>query len=894
MTHKVNSACSYCGTGCGIVLETDGEKIISLNGDTQHPTNQGKLCSKGRELHKTVDSKDRLLVPQLRTSLDAPFAPVDWDTALNHTAQKFADIIQEYGPDAVAFYVSGQLLTEDYYVFNKLMKGFIGSNNIDTNSRLCMSSAVAGYKRAFGADGPPTCYDDIEKSSCYFITGANPAYAHPIVFRRLEAAKEANPALKVIVVDPRRTDTCSIADLHLPLKPGTDVVLYQAMLHVLLQEGFADEDYIANHTVGFAAVKEKALALNVGEAAAICGLNPEDIIQAARWFGENKTLSFWTMGLNQSSSGSDKNNALINLHLATGQVGKEGCGPFSLTGQPNAMGGREVGGMANMLAAHRDYTNPQHRKEVTDYWGVDDVSSKPGLTATELFSALEEGTVKAVWIACTNPIVSMPDAKRAEAALKKAELVMVSDAYHPTDTTKLAHVLFPASGWAEKHGTITNTERRITHLQQAIPKAGLSRDDWKIVADFAVVLGNKLGKNWSQAFAYDTASDVFDEHCGLTKGMDIDISGLSYAVLDEFGPQQWPYKKGDKPNQIKRLYTDNIYETADKKAHFIDVDYRPVAEPTDEKYPLSLTTGRIRDQWHTMTKSGVVPQLMQHIPMPTLQIHPDDAAKFGIKDEQLVQLDSRQGRVIAPAQISKDIRQGLLFLPMHWGEMTAKGGRANNLIKTAVDPVSKEPEFKHAAVRIAPFQAAWHGMMLMAGQHTDLGRKMIEPYTYGVVACAGQKYPVTSIDLACTQPLQDEQYKRLDHILEQGKPFEVLTYSDRRLGINRKAWIDADGHLVAVRWVGGDIGEAKWLRKLMLEGTDVGDMRPFLLAPSSVVNTEDTKGKIICACHNVGEIEIKEAIASGCGDLETLKNCTKAGTGCGSCVPEMKRLLSQV
>ena len=892
MTQTVNSACSYCGTGCGIRLETDGERILSLVGDENHPTNQGKLCSKGRELHNTVNTQDRLLVPQLRTSLDAPFAPVDWDTALNHTAQKFANIIKEHGPDAVAFYVSGQLLTEDYYVFNKLMKGFIGSNNIDTNSRLCMSSAVMGYKRAFGADGPPTCYDDIEKASCFFITGANPAYAHPIVFRRLEAAKEANPDLKVIVVDPRRTDTCSIADLHLPLKPGTDVLLYQAMLHVLLQEGFADEDYISQHTAGFAEVKEKARNINLGEAAATCGLNPEDIIQAARWFGENKTLSFWTMGLNQSSSGSDKNNALINLHLATGQVGKEGCGPFSLTGQPNAMGGREVGGLANMLAAHRDYANPEHRKEVADYWGVDDVSAKPGLTATELFAALEEGTVKAVWIACTNPIVSMPDAKRAEAALKKAELVMVSDAYHPTDTTKLAHVLFPASGWAEKEGTMTNTERCITHLQQAIPKAGLSRDDWKIAADFAVVLGNKLGQDWSKAFAYEKAGDVFDEHCGLTAGRDIDITGLSYAVLDEFGPQQWPFKAGDKPNQIKRLYTDNVYETADKKAHFIDINYIPVAEPTDNEYPISLTTGRIRDQWHTMTKSGAVPQLMQHIPVPTVQIHPDDAEVYGIKDEDLVLITSRRGEVIAPAQISKDIRKNLIFFPMHWGKMTARAGRINTLIQTAVDPISKEPEFKHAAVRIAPFQAAWHGMMLMAGQHVDLGREMIEEYTYGVVACAGQKFPVTSIDIACTQTLKDEQYKRLDHILEQGQAFEMLTYSDKRLGINRKAWIDSDGHLVAVRWVGGDISEAQWLRKLMLEGTDVGDMRPFLLAPSSVVNTEDTKGKIICACHNVGELELLAAIESGCGDLETLKACTKAGTGCGSCVPEMKRLLT--
>ena len=892
MTRTVNSACSYCGTGCGILLETDGERILSLKGDDAHPTNQGKLCSKGRELHHTVRTKDRLLRPQLRTSLDAPFAPVDWDTALEYGAQKFADIIKEHGPDAVAFYVSGQLLTEDYYVFNKLMKGFIGSNNIDTNSRLCMSSAVVGYKRAFGADGPPTCYDDIEKAGCFFIAGANPAYAHPILFRRMEDAKEANPDLKIIVMDPRRTDTCSIADLHLPLKPGTDVPLFQAMLNVLVWEDLLDHDYIAKYTHGFDAMLNNIKAMTPRKAAEICGLDAADIVKAALWFAENKTLSFWTMGLNQSSSGTDKNNALMNLHIATGQVGKEGCGPFSLTGQPNAMGGREVGGLANMLAAHRDYANPEHRKEVAEYWGVDDVPSKPGLTATELFSALEEGTVKAVWIACTNPIVSMPNAKQAEAALKKAELVMVSDAYHPTDTTKFAHILFPASGWAEKEGTVTNTERRITHLQQAVPKAGISRDDWKIAVDFALKLGEKLGEDWSENFPYQKAGDVFDEYCGLTKGVDIDISGLSYEVLDKHGPQQWPFRESDTPGEVKRLYTDGVFETADKKAHFINVDYIPVAEPTDAEYPFSLTTGRIRDQWHTMTKSGNVPQLMQHIPIPTLQIHPDDAKVYGIEEEDLVSVISRCGQVIAPAQISKDIRAGLVFLPMHWGKMTAQAGRANDLIQTAIDPYSKEPEFKHAAVQIKPFEAAWHGMMLIAGKKISLAREMIEGYSYGVVACLGSDHPVTMVDLACTKPLKDAQYKRLDQMLEQGKEFETLTFADRKHGMYRKAWLD-DGHLVAVRWVGGDMDEAKWLRKLMLEGRDVGELRPYLLAPGGPVDKQDTKGKIICACNNVGELELKAAIESGSDSLEKLKSCTMAGTGCGSCVPEMKRLLSK-
>ncbi len=891
MTRTVNSACSYCGTGCGIRLETDGQRIISLSGDEKHPTNQGKLCSKGRELHHTVRTDDRLLRPQLRTSLNAPFAPVDWDTALDYGARKFADIIREYGPDAVAFYVSGQLLTEDYYVFNKLMKGFIGSNNIDTNSRLCMSSAVVGYKRAFGADGPPTCYDDIELAESYFIIGANPAYAHPIVFRRMEAAKEANPDLKIVVADPRRTDTCSIADLYLPLKPGTDVPLLQAMLNVMIWEDLIDADYIARHTNGFEAMRAQVEKMTPRNAAEICGLEAADIVKAALWFAENKTLSFWTMGMNQSTSGSDKNNALLNLHLATGQVGKPGCGPFSLTGQPNAMGGREVGGLANMLAAHRDYTNLEHRKEVADYWGVETISEKPGLTATELFDALEAGSVKAVWIACTNPIISMPDAKRAEKALKKAELVMVSDAYHPTDTTQFAHILFPAAGWAEKEGTITNSERRITHLQQALPAAGVSRPDWKIVADFALKLAEKLGQDWSAAFSYGNTESVFNEHRGLTAGKDIDITGLSYGLLDEHGPQQWPFPTGSEAGQVSRLYENGQFETADGKAYFMDVTYRPVAEPTDAEYPLSLTTGRIRDQWHTMTKTGSVPSLMQHVSVPALQIHSADAEARNIGEDDLVRVVSRRGKGFVPVQISRDVREGLVFLPMHWGEMTARGGRANNLTQSVVDPVSKEPEFKHSAVQVERFEPAWRGMMLMAGQKTTLGRQMVEGYSYGVVSCMGSDHPVTSVDLACTKPVKTEQYKRLDQMLEQGESFETLTYSDRKHGINRKAWLN-DGRLIAVRWVGGDMHEAQWLRKLMLEGRDVGELRPYLLAPGGPINKEDTKGKIICACNNVGELELKAAIRDGSNSIATLKACTMAGTGCGSCVPEMKRLLS--
>jgi len=438
---------------------------------------------------------------------------------------------------------------------------------------------------------------------------------------------------------------------------------------------------------------------------------------------------------------------------------------------------------------------------------------------------------------------------------------------------------------------VTNSERCITHLQQALPAAGVSRPDWRIAADFALCLGEKLDQDWSAAFNYENTEAVFNEHRGLTAGKNIDITGLSYALLDEQGPQQWPFPQGSPAGISKRLYENGQFETDDGKARFVDVSYRPVAEPVDGDYPLSLTTGRIRDQWHTMTKTGGVPSLMQHVPVPQLQLHPHDAEVRGIGDEDLVRVVSRRGEVHVPVQISRDVREGLVFLPMHWGEMTARGGRANNLTQAVVDPISKEPEFKHSAVQVTRYQPAWRGMMLIAGQKTALGRKMIEGYTYAVVSCMGSDHPVTSIDLGCNKAVKAEQYKRLDQMLEQGQSFETLTYSDRKHGIHRKAWLE-DGRLVAVRWVGGEIVEAQWLRKLMLEARDVGELRPYLLSPGGPVNKADTKGKIICACQNVGELELKAAINDGSDCIDALKACTMAGTGCGSCVPEMKRLLS--
>lgn len=615
-TNETRSTCCYCGVGCGVIIEHDGTRITGVKGDPSHPANFGRLCTKGSTLHLAARPELRATHPELRSARDLPRQPVSWQTALDHAADRFARIIAEHGPDAVAFYISGQLLTEDYYVFNKLAKGLIGTNNVDTNSRLCMSSAVSAYKQTLGADAPPCSYADIDLADCLLIAGGNPAYAHPIVYRRIEDARRANPAMKMIAVDPRRTDTASDADLHLPLLPGTDIWLYNAMLHVLLWEGHADDVFIAAHTEGFAELRKHVRDITPAVAAEVCGLRADDIVTAAKWFGESKAaMSMWCQGLNQSHHGTHNGAALIALHLATGQIGRPGAGPFSLTGQPNAMGGREVGGMANLLSAHRDLANPAHREEVARLWGLADVPASPGLTAVELFDAVREGKVKAVWIACTNPAHSMPDQTRIVEALKAAEFVVVQDAYRNTESAAFADLLLPAATWGEKEGTVTNSERRITHVHAALPPLGEARADWVIARDFAHALGKRLDRDAAVLFPYDTVEQVFAEHCESTRGRDLDITGLDYAVLDRLGPQQWPFPEGAAEG-VAALYTDRRFATPSGRARFVVPSAATTAERIDARYPLHLNTGRLRDHWHGMSRTGQVARLYSHVTNP--------------------------------------------------------------------------------------------------------------------------------------------------------------------------------------------------------------------------------------------------------------------------------------
>ncbi len=697
---SIRTTCSYCGVGCGIAAVRDRAGRLHVTGDAAHPSSRGMLCSKGRALHHVVQNHDgRLRYPQMRRSRAHDLERVDWDAALTRAAAVFRSVIRRHGPEAVGFYVSGQCLTEEYYVANKLMKGFIGCNNIDTNSRLCMSSAVAGYKLALGDDACPISYDDIELCDCFLIAGANPAWCHPILFRRLEQRKASHPETKVIVIDPRRTQSCALADLHLQIQPGTDVAAFNAITRELFERGWVDDDFITQHTQGVERLREAALARTVEDAATICRVPAEDLRLAARWIGEARAFqSWWAMGLNQSAVGVDKNLALLNLSLITGQIGKPGAGPFSLTGQPNAMGGREVGGMANLLAAHHDLANPVHRDKVARFWGVDRISEKPGLTATEMFDALESGTLRAIWIVCTNPAVSLPNLARAEAALKNAPFVIVQDISARADTAAYADLLLPAAGWLEKTGTMTNSERRVSLVEQLADAPGEALPDAEIFCRFAEKMG------WGAHFAYPDSAAIFDEHCALTRGTAIDISGLSHERLRREGTLQWPCPTADHPG-TPRLFEDRKFYTSSGRATLHGVPFRQRSEVLSEDYPFVLTTGRVRDQWHTMTRTGTVHKLRQQHDTPFVEVHPDDATTLGLTAGGNARIRNERGEVRARVVITDAIKPGTVFLPMHWGKAFKAGaGRANLLTSPLLDPRSKEPDFKYAAVAVSAVQ----------------------------------------------------------------------------------------------------------------------------------------------------------------------------------------------
>ncbi|TCD01039.1 nitrate reductase [Pedobacter psychroterrae] len=695
---KKTTTCCYCGVGCGIVVNKDAHERIIVEGDKSHPVNKGMLCSKGLNLHYTVNDKsDRLLYPEMRYNKNMPLQRVSWDVALDRTVAVFKALIKKYGPDSVAFYASGQCLTEEYYVVNKLTKGFIGSNNIDTNSRLCMSSAVVGYKMSLGEDSVPISYDDLEIADCIFVAGANPAWCHPILWRRVEAAKQKNPDLKIIVSDPRKTQTCSIADIHLQLNPGTDITLHHAIGRCLIEDGKIDHEFINNKTNGYENYRSSVFQTSLTDAAGICGIKESDIRLAASYIGNAKGfITMWTMGLNQSVIGTNKNLSLINLNLITGHIGKPGSGPFSLTGQPNAMGGREVGGLSNLLPAHRILANERHRNEVEQFWQIPlgTINPKPGLTATEMFDELNTGKLKAIWILCTNPLISLPDVRNAEQGLKKAKFVVVQDISNKVETLQYADVVLPAAAWTEKEGTMTNAGRYISYLSKVTNAPGEALADSEIICRFA----RKMGYH---GFNFKDASEIYAEHAALTEGTNIDISGLNYQILKEKRAVQWPYPKLEKRPGTARLFEDHEFYTPDKKANILSFSDKNQSEALTPQNPLILTTGRIRDQWHTRSKTGKVNKLNQHISESFLEINPDDATPRNIKDADIVEISSLRGNVRVKAKLSTDIKPGVVFMPMHWGLILKSDlNRVNNLTNNLIDPISKEPDFKYSAVQV--------------------------------------------------------------------------------------------------------------------------------------------------------------------------------------------------
>ena len=701
---EIKTTCSYCGVGCGIIVTNDSKNGVTVRGDKDHPVNRGMLCSKGMNLHYVAnDTSDRILYPEMRWSKSHPMERVSWDAAMDRAAAVFSSIIKKHGPDSVGFYISGQCLTEEYYLVNKLVKGFLKTNNIDTNSRLCMSSAVAGYKKTFGEDAVPIAYEDIELADTFLITGANPAWCHPILFRRLEQHKEKKPGIKIIVIDPRKTDTAATADLHLQIIPGSDIVLYHALAKCIIERGYTDADFIKNNTENYLAYKELVLSTSLEKASKLSGISINDIKLAADMIGKAEGfLSLWAMGLNQSAIGVDKNTALLNISLLTGHIGKPGSGPFSLTGQPNAMGGREVGGMANLLAVHKDLANPTHRQEVADFWGVDAISEKPGLTATEMFEALESGKMKAIWVICTNPLVSLPDSRKVEKALAKAKFVVVQEISHNADTAKHADLLLPAAAWLEKEGTMTNSERRISYLPKGINAPGEALSDVEILLRFAKKM------NFS-GFNFNNTEEVYKEYCQMTKNTNIDISYLNYNRLKNEGTFQWPVPDYGHPG-TPRLFSDKKFYTPSQKAIFnLPTSIENTSEQPTDKFPFILTTGRVRDQWHTMTKTGKVSRLMTHTPSPFLEINPIDAFKISVNNGDIVMVTSKNGSVRVKAKVTDSIKENVVFLPMHWGKQLENDlNRTNNLTNTLVDPVSKEPDFKFTTVSVAkyikPFQ----------------------------------------------------------------------------------------------------------------------------------------------------------------------------------------------
>ena len=874
------TTCPYCGVGCGVQASVDGAGQVHIAGDPAHPANLGRLCSKGSALAATTSLQGRLLHPQIDGRIES------WDAALSTTAQRLNQVIDEHGPEAVALYVSGQLLTEDYYVANKLVKGYLGTANIDTNSRLCMSSAVAGHVRAFGADTVPCNYQDLELADMVVITGSNLAWCHPVVYQRLVAAKRQRPEMHVVVIDPRGTPTCDIADQHLALKPGTDVALFNGLLADLHRRGHVDEEFVARHTQGARQALDSA-ELSVDEVAELCGLGIAEVCAFYQRFGRTeKVVTVFSQGVNQSSAGADKVNSIINCHLLSGRIGRPGMGPFSMTGQPNAMGGREVGGLSNMLAAHLSLSEPGHRALVQAFWGSPHIASQPGLKAVDLFEAVHSGQIKAIWIMATNPVVSLPNANRVREALERCPLVIVSDIREDTDTARLAHIRLPATGWAEKDGTVTNSERRISRQRGFLPAAGEARPDWWIISQVAQRLGYR-------GFDYTAPAQIFDEHARLSAHANNDdqtprpfhiggLAGLSAEQYDALQPIQWPVRQaGD--GGTARLCTEHFY-TANRRANLVAVTYRAPVHAADAEFPFVLNTGRIRDQWHTMTRTGLAPQLSNHIAEPFVDIHPHDAMLCAVREGALARVRSRWGRVVVRVRFSAEMSRGQIFIPIHWSQQTASDARVGKVVNPAVCPISGEPEFKHTPVSIEPFSVDWHGFVLT---RDDIDTTALAWWT----RIQGQSFLRYEI-AGRHQPDDWSQWIRELLQLDHSEAVDLIEFRDNASALYRAAVIiDNTVHACVFVSPQPDLPSRAWLAALFDQGPLDDRDRISVLAGRPADAAADA-GALVCSCFGVGRNSIARAIQEQDLDSpEAIGRCLKAGTNCGSCVPELRQIL---
>jgi assimilatory nitrate reductase catalytic subunit len=883
----VRTTCPYCGVGCGVLAQSVNG-TVEIAGDPSHPANLGALCTKGYALGETLGAEGRLLQPQVHGK------QVSWDEALAHVSRELTRVIEQHGPETVALYVSGQLLTEDYYVANKLMKGYIGTANIDTNSRLCMASSVAGHKRAFGEDLVPTCYEDLQLADLIVLVGSNTAWCHPVLFRRMIAEKERRPDLKLVVVDPRRTPTCELADLHLPVRAGTDVWLFNGLLAYLRRHGALDVGFVANHTTGAAGALEAADSAGSDEetVAAVCGLDVERLSEFYRLFAaRERVVTVFSQGVNQSSAGTDKVNSIINCHLLTGRIGRPGMGPFSLTGQPNAMGGREVGGMASMLAAHLEIENPLHRQVVREFWKSPRIAAVPGLKAVDLFEAMHAGRIKAVWIMGTNPLVSMPDSDRVREALGRCELVVVSDCIAKTDTTACAHVLLPASTWGEKDGTVTNSERRISRQRSFLEPPGVARPDWWIVCEVAKHMGFGAG------FDYHSPHEIFAEHARLSgvanagsRAFDITgLAGLTPAAYEQLEPVQWPVSERHVCG-TQRLFEDRRFMHPDGRARLVETLPRAPAHAVNDEFPFVLNTGRIRDQWHTMTRTGRSARLAENVPEPFVDIHPQDALLTAVRLGELARVNTRWGSIVVRVRSSGDIPRGMIFVPMHWNDCNASQARVDAMVNPVVDSVSGEPEFKHTPAHVEPFPVAWYGLVMSrwsldsmdvtwwaringadCTRYEIAGREKPEDWSVWARRMVGAPGSDTDPRLG-----KDDEYVELEDPC--AGVYRAAYFAGERLEsclfISNRPELPARGPLTSL-FAAERLTSAQ--RKALLTGTAVAQ----------------DAGPLVCSCFGLARDSIRRAIVEhGLSDTRQVGSRLRAGTHCGSCLPEIKALLA--